>query len=335
MTTIGWHCYEPGLQNPGALTSAGGAKWTSFLFKKLKDEGHTVVWLGDGLAPENTIQGKVKDCQVLVLPWRWSMPDYPERERAYSRQFSILDTAEMYHIPVLVHDEDYKISDADAKFLKRIKAKIARPELYPQRGVISLIFPNPYIGPAAQLPLPGMPKIDLTYVGNNYERYEQAKTFIQKFSFKYRVAMYGNWLEQSANRETPERVHTDFPNVYFGGRLAQQKVIDVLQKSVTTIHLFKPEYEHAGFVTIRWAEANAAGCPAFVPSTFHLPMGIASKLRQCGFLVNSADDMIRSFDSMDQDRLEQARYIFSDFVSKYMSADRWLEVITNVKMGKL
>lgn len=325
---VGWSAYEPGLYGV-QKTSTGGAQWTSYLFSEFGKDGHQVVWLGLGDPPPGTIKGKVSDCDVVIVCWRWEMPDYPERNEAYYRQRDVLDAAAIVGKKVIVHDQDYKISKRDMKTLVSMNAVIARPELVPDRGVKSLIFPNPFEGPI-QLSLAETKDVDLVYVGNNYERYEQALKFIAPFSMQFSTAMYGNWVESSKNRESPEKVHEDFPCVKFPGRAAQEDVLKILSSAKSSIHLFKPEYGRTGFTTIRWAEAVAAGTPSFVPSTFRLPKDEEKKFKRLGLVVSDGEEMAKRFQHSNHEIRQEQLEAQKDFVKKYMTADRWFEVINEI-----
>lgn len=327
---IGWLCWEPALQgNP--FTSAGGGEWTAFLFKKLKENGHQVVWLGPLPEPENTTHGEVKDCDVAVVCWRWDMAD-PERHQAYVRQNLILHLADRYGIPVLVHDQDYKISDADMKVLKFNGVKVARPELFPESGIKSLIFPNPYDLWEDTMPLGPMQPIDLIYVGNNYERWDQTVKFIKPFQRDHEVTFYGNWIDPSPLRQTPEEVLVTFPHIQFGGRLDQKEVIKTLRYANTTINLFKPDYGKTGFMTIRWAEAAKAGVPAFLPADFTLPMRYEEAFNAFGLLVVDGDDLIKKYRRLVEspERWRNAVEMQRSFVNEYMAWQRWESMIFDV-----
>ena len=325
MSNIGWFAWEPGLFG-NTTTSAGGAAWTAYLFERFVENGHHVIWLPDtSLVPQNSRAGSIGDCDIVFFCWRWQMPEKPERHQMYLDQLSMVSSASRLGIPIVVHDEDHKISYEDRRTLDFYGATIARPELFPEYGVKSLIFPNPY--EFKQPHLPFATTTDLVYVGNNYERYIQTRQFLRPFSSSYKVTLYGNWLEPSSERESPEKVLADFPRVEFPGRLPQEKIIDTLWNANSTIHLFRPSYARNGFITIRWAEAAAAGIPAFVPWEMALPEDIEQKLTNAGLLVEDGDTMVRNYAAMTPMKWVRALEVQRKFVREYMTAIPWLELV--------
>jgi glycosyltransferase involved in cell wall biosynthesis len=173
---------------------------------------------------------------------------------------------------------------------------------------------------------------DLVYIGNNYNRYEQAVMFLEGFAkASPRVHVYGNWLEPNPERESPEKVKQDFPHVKFLGRLPQNQIIDVLSKARTTIHLFKPEYGAHGFIAPRWAEAAAAGVPAFVPSTFRVAPEDTKGWEK--FIVDRGSSITSAFGAMYDSTHDEVAEAQRAFAKKYMRAEAWVEMIEAVIYG--
>jgi len=309
---IGIHTYEPGITHKQLVNSTGGRDWLKFVINMLQSRGHEVFWVSNKLFPawpsNKTLKTtKLDGLDTIFMPWRWPMPKYPERHALYEQQQEILAN---YKGRIIVHDEDHMITAKEEQHLMTSpNVVLTAPELLPRPGYKTLIFPYPFAG----LPTPDMIEdkftklpnerkkmVDFVYVGNNYERYNQTKLFLSTkhtrgLDPELKVQIWGNWLEKHSDRETPEQVKTDFPNVLFQGRLPQNQVRDVLQNAYATVALHKPSYGHSGFVTIRWAEAIAASCILFIPQTFKMPRAFASLFMADGLVVANGDEMSDSF----------------------------------------
>lgn len=328
---IGWSTWEPGLVS-GTPTSAGGAAWTRFLFNQFKIAGHNILML-QGATPTGTEKLEdeygLVDLDIAFFCWRWSMPEYPDREHAYRMQMRLIKLLSDYDVPIVVHDQDHKISREDREFLLECGALITAPQfgLTGDNWVHnSLFFPNPY-GPA-QPRFGGLEVSDLTYVGNNYERFDQTVLFIAPFSTRHRVDFWGNWLEAGPNREPKEEVIGRLPGVNFHGRARQDDVIAILSRSNSTIHLAKESYLDAGFLTIRWAEAVTAGIPAFIPAGMELPQKYVKRFNEFGLIVEDGEQMVEAFSQMRElNTWNEAMNAQRDLVSEYMTTQRWFDII--------
>lgn len=276
-----WNTFEPSLTDMNNNTSAGGGIWTRYLWRNLAAADISVINVSVGETSATTpSRMSIKESldqgvDLIVLCWRWPMPDYPARNCAYDRQLELLEMANLYQIPVLIHDEDMK-SDAVTVMessYPRVKYKATQPAFYPADGYETLMFPYD-ITPTRDFVPHVNREYDVVYVGNNYERYEQSKQYFNKVAETLRMDVWGNWLEPSSARESPIQVKSDMPNVRFHGRLSQEHVHGILSASKATVHLAKPTYCEHGFVTIRWAEAAKALTYADVPIDFQMPESI-------------------------------------------------------------
>lgn len=259
--TAAWHTWEPGLYTK-ENTSAGGAVWIKFLWRYLAKQTIRVV----DLYPLQKQTPPPVD--VAIFCWRWDFPDnerYGERHRAYVRQMQLIEWYTEHKTPIIIHDEDYMMAPADLKRLQEIGATLTEPSLKPREGFKSLHFPYPF----GRTPVNARRKEPgLVYIGNNYGRYDQFKRYFGQRFKTFKPVVYGNWLEAGIDRESPEQVRADFPNVMFPGRLPQADVIATMSEFPATVQLAKPEYCEHGFLTIRWAEAVAANCVGLVPTDF-------------------------------------------------------------------
>jgi len=319
---IGFHGYEPAFESGNMMTSTGSSHHLITLMNEFARLGHYNYWFGNG---ENSIATSISldlipNMNIIFLFWRWPMPDYPDRDTAYSRQLSIIKRAANLKIPIVVHDQDHKIDDKMKSFLTGYAVRLTEPSLHPRLGFESLMYPSSYSLTRKYQP---HSRFGLAYIGNNYERYEQAKKYV--VHPRVLASFYGNWVIKSPSRETPEQVEHDFPNVLFEGRLEADQVVTRLANASATIHLAKPSYNETGFITMRWAEAASAACPALIPSEFKF----LESVPKIGFVADSQAvaenlDILEALKDPNHGKaiVEWQR----EFVNQYMKPDRWVEL---------
>lgn len=324
---IAWHTWEPGLTSNNMKTSSGGALWMRYLFDELSTEGHQVSWVSDekvSISRVGTVSyaNAAKQCDVLFAPWRWAMPSYPERNELYARQMGLIAQFAKADKPVMIHDQDHKISEGDENYLKTIGAQVYEPSFYPRDGVRTLHFPQNL--EKINNPLSNRP-VDLAYVGNNYERFDQVCQLVGGDFSDFRIKFYGNWLDPNPGRQTPDEVKAALPCVTFMGRLPQQQTQTALSMAAATIHFCKESYSEHGFVTFRWAEAAAAGTIPLIPFGFALPALWQMAFWDLGLMVSNSEDV--------KDTLRNRAKIYDEairlsrkFVHRYMSIGHWLNL---------
>lgn len=322
-----WHTWEPGLMDP-TPTSAGGAQWTRYLWDRfIIDGSHRIFWGGlRGFPMDTSPLVELEQIDIAFFCWRWPMPQHPERHEAYMRQMELIAECNDLHIPVVVHDQDHKMTENDVKWLLDAGAILTTPELRPRPSFRSLLFPS--LPPAFNIHLrrfPGLSKHKLVYVGNNYERFDQAVEFFGPLSRQMSVLVHGNWLEASTTRERPEEVLRRLPHVYFAPRLPQDKVIETLASADFTIHLFKESYGPTGFTTIRWAEAAWASTPAFIPYDFFLPATWAEAFAP--MIVRDGVDLLNRVSGFTFKSWLDVRDAQQQFVYEKMTPQPWLELV--------
>jgi len=322
-----WHTWEPGLCGD-FLSSGGGAAWTRYLWSQIEREGHQVVL--NTVDPECDGARRIElthlqQVDIGIFCWRWLLGGkYTQRDNYYFHQWDLIDRLLELGIPVLIHDQDHRVASADAARLAEASRThsgvyLSAPELHPRARYIELHYPSPYTTGITQT-LP-QKDTDFVYIGNNYDRYEQFKHFFNSQS-DCKIDVYGNWLEPSALRESPEQVQSDFPYIDFKGRLPQDKVVETLSHARATVHLAKPSYCETGFLTIRWAEAVAAGCPAFIPKEFKIPEHLIPRWRRMNGLLMSVMKKFNAFSLLDE-LLEAERQL----VVTKMRVEPWLDFI--------
>lgn len=298
MPNVWWNTYEPALTNDNWKTSAAGGQWTRKVwdYLHLHEIDVTNVSVDEsGDSRLNTAQYYRPD--AIVLCWRWPMPNYPERHAAWALQMNLLEYATTSSIPVLIHDQDMKFdvrNEIEAFRNRGLKALITMPAFYPPKGIYTLHFPNPFDNIATRNVWPK--RYRFGYIGSNYERYDQVyEAWGGTNAFGVDAHIWGNWLEPSPSRESPEQVKNDFPYVTFHDRIAQTDVLETLSQVMYTYHFCKPEYAKVGFITARWYEAAVAGTLAIVPDEMRLPPNFESVFKRDG-ISRSLSQNPESFD---------------------------------------
>lgn len=324
--TILWSTWESSLDNSASLSSGGGGSWSKFLFKALNEHDYNVHWTtaNDPKWKQTFESMKKFDINMAIFCWRWKFPDEPHfasRNMAYERQNAWINYCITNKIPFIVHDQDLKMLNSERAFITDNGGEIYTPSLFPAKGEGALHFPNPY-----HMRKPTYWSANqLIYVGNNYERMEQFTRLLQGFSSHVSTRVFGNWLEPSNTRLSPERLKEAFPHIIFGERLNQDVVIDLLFNSRATVMLHKPEYGPRGFMTLRYAEAAAAGTVPFIPAEFILPstyMTMFDEIR-----VHNSEEMTDKYMALTPKRRIEISEAFVTFVSKYQTFQPWLDII--------
>lgn len=331
-----WHTWEPAMVSENTAASSGGGMWMKFLFSKLTADGHNILWpvsaKDKGIRPFSSkpvdYMKAVADCDVAVFAWRWEMPDYPERNELFTRQMEMIEAAFAIGKRVIVHDQDHMITSSQRDWLLASGAQIYEPAFAPFEGSQTLMFPyNFSFGPTKR----ASTSADIVYVGNNYGRTAQIAQIIEGLELK--VDFYGNWLERSPLRESPEAIKWLLPNVNFKGRLPQEKIAKVLGNAKATVHFCKPSYAKNGFVTIRWAEAADAGTMAFIPSGFALPDKWAGEFGKLGLIVDSAEGVKAFFEQPSlSGKIKLAVSLQRQFATSIFSSyENWLKAMKGTK----
>lgn len=333
MNTIAIHTWDPGVLEGGEKTaSSGGASWLKFLIEKLSNEGNTVLWASnnpsDSVLMTTTVSPQVaaKEADILFMPWRWEMPLYPDRNQLFLSQQYLIERGRGKKV---VHDEDHMMRLQDATDCVKQGVILTAPELFPKSGFQSLVFPYPFEGKEIEVceNLAMFKTADLMYIGNNYGRLAQTKKYLN-LPNSVSVEITGNWMTPHPERETPEQVASAFPNALFFGKVSNDSVVRELSEAITTVHLAKPSYCHTGFVTMRWAEAAAAGIPALVPAEFRLKGPLAEAFQP--MFVKSGESVIEMIEAF---RASKLMYDVSverqrEAVKKVFSIEPWLDILS-------
>lgn len=218
------------------------------------------------------------DVDVVFLEWRWPTvkndASHPQHvasryEPDLDRQ---IDVIEHYkdRCPIIAWDTDLKITPDDEKRWPELILSDPSFETNRQtRNRVSLPFWTDW---SELLPVVE-PYSLLGFIGNNYERPDEFKRFYFGCAENARqtgiqVSMYGNWLQSSSERESPEFLIKEHPNVSFNHRMNFFDSMQMMNRFICTTHVSKPRYYETGFMSPRYLEALAVGCPGLVPKKF-------------------------------------------------------------------
>ena len=294
MTTVGysfWGFCEKFRDCDTANTPDGNRYGRPILVDALKNAGHDVIALQkrrEKTPYENILayasHNHFPALDVLLIEWRWKTykNDGGElsTESDWKRQCELLDH---YHgkIPIVAWDTDLKMTEEDEK--RWPKMVIADPTLNPQtltRRRQRLTFWTDFIplfdGPRTMFGDSGPYDTNFVkygYVGNNYERDDMFKRYYSDPADSLRKVgvqtnVYGNWLQRSPERESPETIIAKYPNIAFVDRVGFNESMKILSTFICSTHITKERYAKQGFVSPRYLESIVCGTPALVPVEF-------------------------------------------------------------------
>lgn len=246
------------------------------------------------------------DIDVLFIEWRWSTyrndrnhPNFSEAhmEPDLERQRALIEHYRT-KCPIIAWDTDLKITVDDE--LRWPELIVADPSLFPRkltRDRSSLPFWSDWRAKS----LSCSPYPLYIYVGNRYERDAEFEEFYYKPAETLRAlgvqtAMYGNWLQKSPERSDPAILIAGNPNVAFNHRMNFNDSMMMMNRAMCTTHVSKQKYYDDGFISPRFLEAVAMGCPALVPAAHKYAaeiMGTDSIVRSANDVVSAVADVSR------------------------------------------
>jgi len=237
------------------------------------------------------------DLDVIFMEWRWSTwkndkthPQHdPKRyEPDLDRQRALLAR---YHgkIPIVVWDTDLKITAQDERDWPELV--IADPSFKTNRLTRDRVF-VPFWTDWEKLMESTSYPYNYGYIGNRYARDPEFEEFYYKPAqflreFGRQTLMHGNWLQQSPERGDPADLIKAARHVAFGHRMGFRDSMRLMSTFLCTTHVSKPKYYELGFVSPRYLEALAVGCPALVPAGFLKPDILGSE-----WTVTDVNDVI-------------------------------------------
>lgn len=219
------------------------------------------------------------DLDVLFLEWRWPTwkndrthpkHDPQKHEPDLDRQLELIEYYKD-RCPIIVWDTDLKVTPEDeARWPELILTDPSLKTNRLTRSRVSLPFWTDWmelLPPVDPYPIYG-------YIGNNYERPDE----FQKYYFQVaedtrlmgvQTTMYGNWLQTSPERESPSYLISSNRQVAFNHRMNFYDSMCMMNRFICTTHVSKPRYYETGFMSPRYLEAMAVGCPALTPASFN------------------------------------------------------------------
>ena len=271
-----WGFCESFLECETANTPDGHRYGRPILIDDLRQRGHEVYALQqrrEKLPYKGTKYSQgLPELDVLFVEWRW--PTYKnfgdnKFEPDLDRQIELMDH---YHdrIPLVVWDTDLKLTPEDeARWPNMI---VADPTLNPKSFLISrmrLTFWSdfkPLLNPVTE-------GVEFGYVGNNYEREKMFEKYYSKPSKTLRThgiqtKVWGNWLQRSPERVSPETLIRCNQSIAFNDRVSFRESMKVLNKFICTVHITKSRYAKQGFCSPRYLENIVVATPALVPEEF-------------------------------------------------------------------
>lgn len=233
---------------------------------------------------------------MLLIEWRW--PTYKNSgvnatEPDYARQMALI---KHYYgrIPILAIDSDCALTAEDEHHFPAMI--VAETSLNPKVVFKSRISLPPWTDFRQVMPIVE-PLPIYTYVGNNYKRDDAISRFyfrpaprLRRYGVKkpIQTTLVGNWLETSPERGDVKTLMNNAESVSFVPRLDWFPSMQLLNKSVTTTLVTRPEYAERGLISARVFESLAFGLPAIMPSDFYEPTLLGEHL-----IAEDSEDIIR------------------------------------------
>lgn len=274
MKNIGYFGFEPGLTDGDEKSSTGNSHWLKRLIRELQENKMNFInaSVGEKSMRLQSRLDALDHSDVFVFSWRWLMDEkrYPMRNAAFYAQNEALDYGYRNSIPCIIHDSDM-MQDDIVDFVRDINpdAILTMPAFYPRKGFKTLFFPNPFER-AKYVPL-RFRKYGISYVGNNYMRYDQMKKTFALLSGKYDINVWGNWMSKAIEADAVEAITNDFPGVKFFDKIGQSQIQGILGDSKVTFQFAKDIYCEHGFITPRLFESTSSNCVTIFPDEFRLP----------------------------------------------------------------
>ena len=232
------------------------------------------------------------EVDVVFMEWRW--PTYKNSgdkkfEPDLDRQTALLD---YYHdkVPIVVWDTDLKLTKEDEERWPNMI--VADPTFNPYQLSIPRVRLTFWSDFVPLLP-PHDDPIEFGYVGNNYEREAMFLKYYSKPSQLLRgdgiqTKVWGNWLQRSPERESPEELIGTHPYVAFSDRVSFKESMSILNRFICTVHITKPGYAKQGFASPRYLENIITNTPALVPAEFCVPNLLGNH-----WTVNTPEDVAK------------------------------------------
>lgn len=280
-----------GFLGDGVLdTPDGGRSHRRTLIDGLIEAGHEIVFLqtnrdldeADADLPYQWDPQGFPDIDVLMLEWRWPIPDRnttPCGTDGHTcdlhRQTELLEQYTYQSLHTVLWDKDRQLA-VDDPLRSHVNVTVCEAALHPSPGAGSLLFPvaddaldraEPHALAVADR------RWTLAYVGNQYDRDDCFDAYFApaaKAHADHLVA--GKWTDSQR-----------WPHVRFIGRVPFRAVNELYGTAVSTILLLPDRHLASGQMTQRLFEAVLAGCLPLCPAEFRS----ASRLVPDSLVVSS------------------------------------------------
>jgi len=285
------------LENCNTANTPDGHRYgRPILVDDLNQRGHTVYALQEKreVSPYSGllyIHDWFPDLDILFIEWRWATyknSGSDKFEPDLDRQIELLD---YYHdkIPIVAWDTDLKMTPEDEERWPNMI--VADPTLNPRSFSIPRIRLT-FWSDFKVLFEPFGGAVEFGYIGNNYERDEMFKKYYSNPANDLRsngiqTKVWGNWLQRSPERPSPEQIIQKYPQVAFADRVSFKESMAILNKFICTVHITKPRYARQGFCSPRYLENIVTNTPALVPGEFYKNTALGNQWK-----VDSAHDVV-------------------------------------------
>lgn len=148
------------------------------------------------------------------------------------------------------------------------------------------------------------------YIGNNYNRNVQFSKYYGDCAQILKekgidTTVWGNWLEKSPERQSPEEILKMYPHIQFEPRVAFSDIFEKINSCLAVTHITTDEYAKYGNITCRFAETIEGGAISLIPTEYKhaLPIGLDD------FVVQSSEDVIRCVNNIKSLSIESRKNI--------------------------
>ena len=272
-----------------------------------------------------------KNLDLVVWEWRWQIPGRnsiadigkPYFQDDFINQCKFFKLFKQYHIPVIIFDADYKLTDDDVRLTYENLIGIldygTKWENRSELGItVDSCFDVNYFG----MYKPVEPSDTCVYIGNRYER----DWCIDKYLCDG-TRIYGNWAESKF--DSKER----WPHLNFGPRVQHYQFKELYSTALAVPLLAKQIYCYYGFMAPRLTEAVFYGTlPLFIEEFTRNHVFCPKKLRKYLYIRdNSYINRIKSISFEDRKDIIYTLRDHLSFIDAAYTAEAILKAYTQSK----
>jgi len=326
---IGYSCW--GFLGNGIIdTPDGGRSHRSVLIRELINQGAKIIMLQkdrDRLEAKNPystqylfFDNDFPDLDALFIEYRWPILGrnlgIDKKDSNYTpdldRQNEIIEYYKDKRIPILIWDKDQKLKGDKADHKNMI---VFEPSLYPGLNRKQLLFPiDPKKTQHAFKNIASYSnkrKYKMVYIGNQYERDEDFKEFIDVPAsiLGEKFPIFGNWDKYPGLYKMNLK---RYPNVDFRGRLPFGKVAPTYNDALTTCLIAPERYYHSGQFTQRLFECLWQLCIPLTPNKYK---GVSEVIIK-NWIADSGSDLSGMIDNLSKIKNNVIKKLFIEQLSK-------------------